>query len=477
MPLSLLNRAVSKNPADAILRPPKLAGPEFDLFITAEPPAISIQLAPALEDLAALTDGIPADLRQHIERLLREQISAALAGAELISVAIGEKPDYALLRADPETLSGAGKGRLALEGLKLLARRQNFGIYPPPEGRSGSAGRRKGTELIDLALDVGPLMDKTGAPFEIKVLTAEVSKAANALIAADAPRYSLQGEECGCGPVAVQSIALRSGADGKVETVVTGQLDLLLGAARAGFDLRVNETLSVDRRANAPGVLADPRAAANIEVLRVDGEQLPVKVKKILERDLPSALLSNILPVGSMLAMAPRALASRVAANKLAAGDEVRGPVYATLNGVLAPQMVKGTDQKIVFDLRRTGTPTGAITLAGVVLVVARKQALRIQMQAAGRLVAGDVFDIRFRANAADMVEPIRYTWACLGEEFSGGAEANFQVDLAAHPEFPVTVEAVDAEGFAAPVVRGRFRMDGLAAGGRVRLSGEPVRR
>ena len=87
-------------------------------------------------------------------------------------------------------------------------------------------------------------------------------------------------------------------------------------------------------------------------------------------------------------------------------------------------------------------------------MVVARKQTLRIQTQAAGRRVAGDVFDIRFRANPVDMVEPIRYTWACLGEEFSGGAEATFQVDLTAHPKFPVTVEAVDAEGFTVPVVR-----------------------
>ena len=82
----------------------------------------------------------------------------------------------------------------------------------------------------------------------------------------------------------------------------------------------------------------------------------------------------------------------------------MRGPVPDALDRVRAPEMVKGTDRKIVFDLRMTGTPTGAVTLTGVVLVVARKQTLRIQTQAAGRRVAGNVFDIRFRAHPADMV-------------------------------------------------------------------------
>ena len=119
---------------------------------------------------------------------------------------------------------------------------------------------------------------------------------------------------------------------------------------------------------------------------------------------------------------------------RLEAGDEMHGPVHDALERVLAPQMVKGTDRKFTFDLRRTGTPTGAITLTGVVLVVARKQTLRIQTQAAGGRVAGDVLDIRFRANPADMAEPVRYTWACLGEEFSGGAEATIQVDAVIVP-------------------------------------------
>ena len=62
--------------------------------------------------------------------------------------------------------------------------------------------------------------EQTGAPFEIKVLRAEIAKVANALIAADAQRSRVRGEECG--PVAVQSITLRSAAEGKVETVVSG---------------------------------------------------------------------------------------------------------------------------------------------------------------------------------------------------------------------------------------------------------------
>ena len=473
MPISLLNRNVSKKPADLKLRLPKLEVPDFDRFITAELPAISVQLAPALEDLAALTDGIPADLQQQIEAALASQIGTALPGAAVVSVATGEKPDYALLRADPATLSTEDKGRVLLEGLKLFGRRQNFGIYLSAEGKSGLAGRKKGTGLIDLGVDIGPLMDKTGAPFEIKVLTAEVAKAANAMIVADAPRFSLQGEACECGPVAVQSIALRSPAAGKLETVVSGQLDLLLGAAHAGFEVHVNETLAVEDKGNAPGGLADPAAAANIEVQQIVGAQLPEKLKKFLERDLVQALLIKVLPVGSLLALALRALASRLATNQL---DEVRGPVHDALDRVLAPQVVKGTDQKIFFDLKRTGTPAGAITLAGVVLVVARRQSVRIRPQAMGRRFEGEIFDIRFRAISTDMVEPVRYTWACLGEELAGRAEATFRIDLAAHPEFPVTVEAVDAEGFTAPSVRVRFRKGPLVAG-RMVLIGEPVRR
>jgi len=98
LPLTLLNRAVSKRPADTKFEPPKVAGPEFDLVVTAELPAISLQLVPALEDLAELADGIPANLQKQIEALLRELVGAALPGAEVMSVAIGEKLDYALLR-------------------------------------------------------------------------------------------------------------------------------------------------------------------------------------------------------------------------------------------------------------------------------------------------------------------------------------------------------------------------------------------
>ena len=62
--------------------------------------------------------------------------------------------------------------------------------------------------------------EQSGAPSEIKVLRAEIAKAANALIAADEQRYGVQSEEYG--RVAVQSITLRSVAEGKVETVVSG---------------------------------------------------------------------------------------------------------------------------------------------------------------------------------------------------------------------------------------------------------------
>jgi len=473
MPVSFLNRTVSKRPIEGKLRLPKLEIPDFDRFITAEAPAISVQLAPALEDLAALTDGIPTDLQQQIETLLTAQIGTAIPGAAVVSTAIGEKPDYALLRADPDSLSDKDKGRLLAEGLKLLGRRQNFGIYLAPEGKSGIGGRIKGTGQIDLNLDITALIDKTGAPFEMRILAADVTKAVNTMIAAEAPRFSLQGEACDCGPVSVQSIAFRNPSAGKLETVVSGQLDLLLGAAHAEFALIVNETLAVDDRGSLPGELAEPAPSASINVTKIIGTELPEKVKKFLERDVVQALIQPILPLRSLIAIGLRALASRLASNRI---DDPAAPIHDALEGVLAPQMVRGTDQKIFFDLQRATTPAGAISLAGVVLVVPRRQALRIRAVARGRRVEGDTFELRFRASTTDMVEPVRYTWTCLGEEFTGGPDATFRVDLAAHPEFPVTVEAVDGENFPAPPFRMRFRKGPVIAG-RMLLAGEPVRR
>ena len=86
--------------------------------------------------------------------------------------------------------------------------------------------------------------------------------------------------------------------------------------------------------------------------------------------------------------------------------------------------------------------------------------------------MAGEIFDIRFQSTPNELAEPVRRTWAGLREEFLDGPKPTFRVDLTAHPELPVIV---DAEGF--PAVRAQARRAGLDAGGRVSLAGEPVRR
>ena len=156
---------------------------------------------------------------------------------------------------------------------------------------------------------------------------------------------------------------------------------------------------------------------------------------------------------------------------RLEAGDEVRGPVHDALERALAPRMVKGTGHKTAFDLRRTGTPTGAITLAGVVLEVARTADTDPGGWKAG---GGRCFQYSIPGESGRNGGAYPLHVGMPGEEFSGGAKATFQVDLTAHPEFPVTVDAV---GFTARVVRVRFRKAELAAGGRMSLIGEPVRR
>lgn len=457
MPLFLLNRAFLRKPSDPKMKLSRLAGPDIDLFVTAEIPAISIQVAPALEDLAALTDGIPADFRQQMERLLEEQTRAGLPPARVVSMVIGEKPDYALLRAHPDSLSPAEWARQTLEGLKLLGRRQNFGVFLGDEEKSGLAGCKKGTGLVDLGLDVASLMDKTGAPFAIRLRSAELAVAANAEIARKALRYDLAGEECEHGPLEFESVAVRGETPGELETLVSGQLMCLHGGARTGFEVAIRETLGVDER----GRLADSEPAIQIEVAQVEGDT-PTEYSLLQE------LANRLLPIAAALVSG-----ARLAEPQSGTG----GPAQTTLNRLLAPRLVLGTNRKIAFYLKRAEAQHGTIALAGLMQLAVRKQNLRIHKSATGKLANGHEYDIAFKAVAGEMVEPVVYTWACLGEEYSGGAKATFRVDLAAHPEFPVTVEAVDAEGFTAPVVRAQFRQSGLEEGARVTLTGEPVPR
>ncbi|MBI2685227.1 MAG: hypothetical protein HYX27_02850 [Acidobacteria bacterium] len=480
MPLSILNLGVVPVLPGVKIIPPKLPAPNIDRLIPAETPAIALQIAPALEDLIALTAGIPPDLSEQIDVLLTGQAQTAFPGAAVVGVATGEKPDYDLLKKDPATLSGADHQRFLDEFGKLIARRQTFGIFLREEGKGGLAGRKKGAGAISLTLDITPLLAKTGAPFAIRIGLEDVVTAANTVIHTDNPRYSLAGDECACGPVAITSLELRRTGPGKLETVVTGQVDILLGAAHSGFELHVNESLGVDSRGDLPGVLAEANATANIEVLQIVGAQLPEKVKKVLERDFVKALLLKVAPVPSLIAFALRALASRIATNKVRDGDDVRGPVHDALEKVLATQLVKGTDKKVMFDLKSASPTVDAIELAGTILVVDRQQSLRIRNRATGRRVGGPdshEFDIRFRAIALDMAEPVRYTWKCLGQEVTGDAEATFRIDLTVDPEFTVSVSAVDADGFALPAsikteIRSRFRQSAQAILGMVVLQG-----
>lgn len=463
MPIPLFNQLSAGRSAGAKFKIPKLVLPDLGRFVTAEAPAIALQMAPALEDLAALTDGIPADLGAQIESLLAAQASGAIPGAAVIAATVGDAPDYALLRTDPEDLDTAGKRRQQEEVGKLLGRRQNYGIYFGPEGKGGLQGRKKGTGTINLSLDVLPLLDKSGAPFAVRVETEGLTAAANAVIEAEKPHYGLDGGECHCGPVEVTSLAIQSPSPGMLETVVSGKIDLLLGALHSGFQLRVTETLGTEGN---PGRLEDPKAAARVEVLQIVGANLPDKVKKALDRDVVQRLLVQIAPVGVLVQLALRALASHIATKKANEGEEIRGPVHDALEAALAPQLIRATDQKLAFDIQRASTPTGAIAVSGVVLVHEREQNVRIGALATGRRVGDStskVFDVQFRAIPTDMAEPVRYTWQCLGETQTGGPTVTFRVDTAVNPEFAVGVSAEDAEGFHVPAkpvfeIRNRFR-------------------
>ncbi len=105
------------------------------------------------------------------------------------------------------------------------------------------------------------------------------------------------------------------------------------------------------------------------------------------------------------------------------------------------------------------------------------KQRLRMGLRVSGRRVEGSVYAFRFRVTPTGLAEPVRYLWACLGEEVLGGAAAQFRLDLEAHPAFPVTVEATDAAGVEAPMIRTEFRMTGTVFGESVELLGVAVPR
>ncbi len=470
MAIHLLDRAVGKAQFRVGKKIPKLVLPDFDKFITAEAPAITLQLAPALEDLVALTTGLPAELPAQMEAMLSAQAAGAFPGAVAVGVAVGAKPDYALFLKPLAELTDAEKKRFPDELGKLLKRRQNFGIYLGPAGRSGLAGRQKGTAQI--GDDCGDtLTDQSGAPFTIRVDLAALSAAANGRIAEEAPRYGLDGGECGCGPVAVESLTIRERDAGKLETVVTGQVDLLLGALHAGFALTVSETLAV----TGDGTLAAPKAEAAVKVLQIVGANLPAKLKKVLERDVVQALLAMLFPLATLLKLALRAVASGLATKRINDGEDVRGPVHDALESALGPQLVRGTDQRLFFEITSASTPEGAVKVKGVVRVTERLQAVRIGLLAAGRRVEGDVFDVRVRAIPTDLAAPVTYTWTCQGVTQTAGAEATVRVDLAAGPEFAVEVSAEDAEGFTAPAAKTRFRRVGPAIGGRVTFAGVPV--
>ncbi|MBL8236588.1 MAG: hypothetical protein JNM66_04165 [Bryobacterales bacterium] len=105
------------------------------------------------------------------------------------------------------------------------------------------------------------------------------------------------------------------------------------------------------------------------------------------------------------------------------------------------------------------------------------KRRLQMGLRVSGRRVQGSVYAFRFRVTATGLEKPVRYLWACLGEEYRGGAAAQFRLDLEAHPAFPVTVEATDAAGVEAPMIRTEFRMTGTVFGESVELLGVAVPR
>jgi len=465
MPISLLDRLPA---LDRKVKIPKVVLPDFDRFIQAETPAIAVQLAPALEDLVQLTDGVPTDLPQQIKDLLTSQAEGSLPGAVVVDAVVGERPDYTLLRADPKQLPPEDRTRRAAELAKLLNRRQNYGIFLAEPGRSGDAGRQKGVGLLNLSPDTSVLMAGTGAPFSIEVRLQDIEAAANAVIAADAPRYGLAGEECACGPVSVTSLEIRNPEARKVEIAVLGKIDLLLGAVHSGFQLRIAETV-----AESGGVLADPAATANIDVLQIVGANMPDKLKKALERDIVKALLLKIFPVGTLLKLGLRALASRLATNKLNESEEPQGPIHEALSKVMAPQLISATDKKVQFELDRATAANSVVKLAGTVLVVDREQSLGLAQSAFGLRAGGSgsrEFDIKFRANPVDLAEPVTYTWTCGGVEQVTGSLATFRVDLAASPEVAVSVRATDRDGFEVPEVAATFSQSGSSVLGVIRL-------
>ena len=467
MPIQFLDRFQAPTALPGKVRLPKITLPDFGRFITAEVPAIALQMSPALEDIAALTDGVPAGLPAQVESMLSAQADAAFPGAVALTAAIGDKPDHALLRKPLDKLTPDEKDRLPLELTKLLRRRQNVGIFLGPEGKSGLAGRRKGVAAIDLPTADTPLSG-AAAPFELQLDLPALSAAANTQLSAS-PRFDLNGSECPCGPIEVTSLTLRRSGD-RLETVADAKADLFLGALHAGLSLHVLETI-----APAAGALADPRPEATIEVHQIVGADLPDKLRKILDRKLVQLLLAKLFPVATLLKFALRALASRLATRLANRGEEIAGPVHAALTEALSPRLLPATDQKLRFEVTGANVRDGAVRVAGNIVVASREQAIRVAPVAAGRRAPDGLVDVRFHAVPTDLAAPVACTWTCLGQTLQTGPEATFRIDLAATPEFVVRVSAIDAEGFAAPETATRFRRLSPSIGGLVTFLGTPA--